>query len=197
MAWSSSRSSGTRRCRWAKSSSPTSTSSRPRTSRPTPTRWTIITLGSPRRRRSAGGSPTCCSATEAAMATIGEKLPALDKEISQRQIDAYSGVRRLSIHTDEAWARAKGFLTCLAQGMMSTAYVSEMMTRLLGAGFVKGGTMSMAFVQPVFAGDRLSVHGVVKERRPERGRTRVVVEVWCENQHGQKTAVGEASGLIA
>lgn len=131
------------------------------------------------------------------MATIGEKLPSLDKEISQRQIDAYSGVRPLSIHTDEAWARAKGFRTCLAQGMMSTAYVSEMMTRLLGAGFVKGGTMSMAFVQPVFAGDRLSVHGVVKERRPEGGGTRVVVEVWCENQHGQKTAVGEASGLIA
>src|SRR6266481_5516591 len=188
MAWSSSGRSRTRRCRWAKSSSPTSTSSRPRTSRPTPTRWTIITRGSPRRRRSA---------TEAAMATIGEKLPSLDKEISQRQIDAYSGVRPLSIHTDEAWARAKGFRTCLAQGMMSTAYVSEMMTRLLGAGFVKGGTMSMAFVQPVFAGDRLSVHGVVKERRPERGGTRVVVEVWCENQHGQKTAVGEASGLIA
>jgi acyl dehydratase len=131
------------------------------------------------------------------MATIGDKLPSLDKEISQRRIDAYSGVRPLSIHTDEAWARAKGFRTCVAQGMMSTAYVSEMMTRLLGAGFVKGGTISMAFVQPVFAGDRLSVHGVVKARRPERGGTRVVVEVWCENQHGQKTAVGEASGLIA
>src|SRR5438445_561617 len=219
MAWSSSRSSRTRRCRCAKSSSPTSTSSRPSTSIPTPTMWTIITLGTPSRRRSArpsptprcsatrrsvsgtaatsctrdctrrwsssfssrsvpacacaraagsststsaaasptwsrssrrrtsrapcwsaGGSPRCCSATEAAMATIGEKLPSLDKEISQRQIDAYSGVRPLSIHTDEAWARAKGFRTCLAQGMMSTAYVSEMMTRLLGAGFVKGGT---------------------------------------------------------
>ena len=102
------------------------------------------------------------------MATIGEKLPALDKEISQRQIDAYSGVRPLSIHTDEAWARAKGFRTCLAQGMMSTAYVSEMMTRLLGAGFVKGGTMSMAFVQPVFAGDRLS--GIETRREPTAGR---------------------------
>src|SRR5207247_9895758 len=128
---------------------------------------------------------------------VGQELPPLEKDLTQRHIDAYSGVRTRSIHTDEAWARAKGFRTCLAQGMMSTAYVSEMMTRLLGAGFVKGGTMSMAFVQPVFAGDRLSVHGVVKERRPERGRTRVVVEVGCDNQHGQKTAVGEASGLIA
>ncbi|MGH7367896.1 MAG: MaoC family dehydratase [Candidatus Rokuibacteriota bacterium] len=78
---------------------------------------------------------------------------------------------------------------------MSTAYVSEMMTRFLGAGFVKGGTLSMAFIKPVYAGDRLIVHGVVKEMRPEGAGTRVVVEVWCENQHGEKTAAGTASGV--
>ena len=129
-------------------------------------------------------------------ATPGAKLPELSKEISQRRIDVYSGVRPRSIHTDESWARAKGFRTCLAQAMMSTAYVSELMTRFVGAGFVKGGTMSMAFIKPVYAGDRLTVHGVVKERRPEAGRTRVVVEVWVENQDGDKTAVGTASGLL-
>jgi hypothetical protein len=36
----------------------------------------------------------------------------------------------------------------------------------------------------------------VKDLRPEADATRVVVEVWCENQHGQKTAVGTASGLL-
>ena len=126
---------------------------------------------------------------------VGQELPALEKEPSQRRIDAYSGVRPRSIHTDEDWARQKGFRTTLAQGMMSTAYVSEMMTRFLGAGFVKGGTMSMTFVKPVYAGDRLTVRGVVKELRPESGGTRVVVEVWCQNQRGEKTAVGTASGL--
>src|SRR5262245_57578350 len=128
---------------------------------------------------------------------VGQELPTLVKEISQRQIDTYSGVRPNSIHTDEAWARRKGFRTTLAQGMMSTAYVSEMMTRFLGAGFVKGGTMSITFVQPVYAGDRLTVRGVVKELRPEGVATRVVVEVWCENQHGQRTAVGTANGVIS
>jgi acyl dehydratase len=127
---------------------------------------------------------------------VGQELPTLVKEISQRQIDTYSGVRPNSIHTDEAWARKKGFRTTLAQGMMSTAYVSEMMTRLLDAGFIKGGTMSVAFIKPVYAGDRLTVHGVVKEMRPESGGTRVVVDVWCENQHGEKTAAGQASGLM-
>jgi acyl dehydratase len=123
-------------------------------------------------------------------------LPSLVKEISQRKIDAYSGVRPRSIHTDEAWARQKGFRAPLAQGMMSTAYVSEMMTQLLGAGFVKGGTLSMSFIKPVYAGDRLTVHGVVAALRPQEGGTRVVVDVWCENQQGEKTAVGTASGLL-
>jgi 3-hydroxybutyryl-CoA dehydratase len=124
-----------------------------------------------------------------------QALPSLEKEISQRRIDAYSVVRPKSIHTDEAWARQKGFRAPLAQAMMSTAYVSEMMTRFLGAGFVKGGTMSMVFIKPVYAGDRLTVRGMVKEIRPEGDATRIVVEVWCENQHREKTAVGTASGL--
>jgi len=128
---------------------------------------------------------------------VGQKLPSLTKEVSQRKIDAYSGVRPRSIHTDEAWARAKGFRVPLAQGMMSTAYVSEMMTNFLGAGFVQGGSMSVTFTRPVYAGDRLTVHGVVTEMRAENGRSRVVVEVWCENQHGEKTMIGSASGLLS
>ena len=127
---------------------------------------------------------------------IGQALPTLVKDVGQRKIDAYSTVRARSIHTDEAWARAKGFRAPLAQGMMLTAYVSEMMTRFLGEGFVKGGTLSMSFLQPVYAGDRLTIHGEVKEKRAEGTATRVIVEVWCENQEGERTAAGTASGLI-
>ena len=127
---------------------------------------------------------------------VGRSLPSLVKEVAQRRIDVYSGVRPHSIHTDEAWAHQKGFRTCLAQGMMSTAYVSQMMVKLLGPGFARGGTLSMAFIKPVYAGDRLTVHGVVKDKQPDDGATRVIVEVWVENQHGEKTAVGHASGLV-
>jgi acyl dehydratase len=127
---------------------------------------------------------------------VGQALPALAKDVSQRRIDVYSGVKPHSIHSDEAWARQKGFRACLAQGMMSTAYVSQLMVKLLGPGFARGGTMSMAFVKPVYAGDRLTVHGIIKDKQPDQGATRVVVEVWVENQHGEKTAVGHATGLV-
>ena len=126
---------------------------------------------------------------------IGQELPPLSKEPSQRRIDVYSGVRPRSIHTDPAWAHAKGFRTTLAQGMMSTAYASEMMTRFLGPGFLKGGTLSMTFLQPVYAGDRLTVHGRVQATQPEGLATRITVEIRIENQHGIQTAAGTATGL--
>jgi acyl dehydratase len=126
---------------------------------------------------------------------VGEELPVLAKAISQRRIDCYSGVRPHSIHTDPEWARRKGFKAPLAQALMSTAYVSQMMVQFLGAGFVKGGEISVAFIKPVFAGDTLTVHGRIKSRETEGMNTRVTVEVWCENEQGVKTMVGSASGL--
>ena len=128
-------------------------------------------------------------------AEIGAKLSPLTKTIQQRQIDCYSGVRPNSIHTDAEWARKKGFKRPLAQAMMSTAYVSQLMTAFLGEGFVKGGKMSVAFIKPVLEGDTLTIQGVVKSREAEGSRTRVTVEVWAQNQDGVQTMVGTASGL--
>jgi 3-hydroxybutyryl-CoA dehydratase len=126
---------------------------------------------------------------------IGEEVPPLRKTIQQRQIDCFSGVRPNSIHTDEAWARKKGFTAPLAQAMMSAAYVSELMMRFLGEGYVKGGRVSLSFTKPVIVGDTLTVRGRVKSRESDGDRTRVSVEVWCENQDGVMTMIGTASGL--
>jgi 3-hydroxybutyryl-CoA dehydratase len=127
---------------------------------------------------------------------VGAELPPLTKTIQQRQIDCYSGVRPNSIHTDPEWARRKGFRAPLAQAMMSTAYVSQLMMQFVGQGFAQGGKMSVSFIKPVIVGDTLTVRGRVKSRESESGgRVRVTVEVWCENQDGVKTMVGTASGL--
>jgi len=125
----------------------------------------------------------------------GQCLGPLRRVVTQRQIDVYSGVRPRSIHTDEEWARAKGFRTTLAQGMMSTAYVSELMTRSVGEGFVVGGRMDVRFLRPVLAEDVLAVEGEVTALTREGDRTRIHVEVTCQNQAGQRTLAGSASGL--
>ena len=128
---------------------------------------------------------------------IGAELPPKVKPIAQRQIDCYSGVRPKSIHTDAEWAKKKGFAAPLAQGLMSTAYVSQMMVDLLGEGFVKGGKINASFIKPVLAGDTLTMRGAVKSKEAEGAHMRITVEFWCESQQGVKTMVGTASGLAA
>lgn len=133
----------------------------------------------------------------AAAIKVGEELTPRIKPLAQRQIDCYSGVRPKSIHTDAEWAKKKGFAAPLAQGLMSTAYVSQMMVDLLGEGFVKGGRINASFIKPVLAGDTLTMHGLVKSKEAEGAHTRITVEFWCESQQGVKTMVGTASGLAA
>ena len=131
----------------------------------------------------------------AEMLKIGSELPPLKKTISQRQIDCYSGVRPKSIHTDAEWAQQKGFPAPLAQALMSTAYVSQMMVTWLGAGFIKGGKISASFIKPVIVGETLTARAVSKGAEDVGGRPHVTVECWCENQDGVKTMVGSASGF--
>ena len=126
---------------------------------------------------------------------VGDELQPLTKTIVQRQIDCFSGVRPNSIHTDPEWARKKGFRAPLVQAMMSTAYVSQLMMQFLGAGYAKGGALSVSFIKPVYVGDTLTVRGRVRSRQPEGDATRVTVEVWCETRDGEKAVVGTASGL--
>jgi acyl dehydratase len=125
----------------------------------------------------------------------GQVLPALSRTLKQRQIDIYSGIRPFSIHTDEDWARQKGFATTIAQGMMSTAYISTMMQTAVGAGFVEGGTMDAKFLKPVLCGDTLEVTGSVSGfTRDADGRPRAHVTVAAHNQRGEQTMAGVASG---
>jgi len=130
--------------------------------------------------------------------TVGETLPAEQRTIQQRQIDIYSGVRPYSIHTDKAWAREKGFANTIAQGMMSTAYVSKLMTRAVGEGFVAGGAMEARFLRPVLCGDTLEIRGNVAgfTREPD-GRPRAHITVAAHNQRGEQTMAGGASGICS
>ena len=122
---------------------------------------------------------------------IGQTLDSLTRTLSQRQIDAYSGVRPGSIHTDESWARAKGFPTTIAQGMMSAAYVSTLMTAAFGRGFVEGGRLDIRFLRPTFKGDTITIRGNL--RGVNRDGDRVFVDVSAQNQNGADTMAGTAS----
>lgn len=121
---------------------------------------------------------------------IGE----LRKSISQRQIDMFTPVRPGSIHTDAGAAEAHGFRGPLAQGLMSVAYIAELMTAAFGADFIVGGKVSVSFIEPVCVGDELTVTATVK---PATAAEAIEVDVRCVNQTGSLVTVGTASARAA
>lgn len=126
---------------------------------------------------------------------VGQELEPVTRHLEQRQIDAYSGVKPKSIHTDPEWAKAKGFRTTIAQGMMSSAYVSALMTTSVGVGFVVGGRMDVRFRRPVHQGDELTVGGRLIGFSRDGARVRAHAEVQVANQLGETTLSGTASAL--
>ena len=127
---------------------------------------------------------------------IGSVLPSISKKLTLEQMFVFSfGVP--NIHTDRAIASESGLSAPIAQGLMSTGYLSQLLVDFFGIDWFESGWTSHAFVKPVSAGDTITVHGVIQESRAEANGTRLVLEVWCRNQAGDLTTVGSASALVS
>jgi len=46
-------------------------------------------------------------------------------------------------------------------------------------------------------GVMVTVNGIIKDKQMENSRIRLVLDVWMENEEGQKVIVGSASGLVS
>jgi acyl dehydratase len=132
---------------------------------------------------------------------LGYELEPLSYEITQAKIDVYSryvfyGKDTKNIHTDDEVARRAGLPRALAQGRYPVAYISERLLEFFGRGWLEGGKIDVAMVKSIFPGDTVSVRGVVTAKEPEGERLRISLDVWLENQDGEKATVGVASGLV-
>lgn len=124
----------------------------------------------------------------------GPDLAPLSKPIDMSMCQAFSGPHK-NYHNDREMAVALGFPDVVVQGMMSICFVSELMTRAFGAGWLAGGKLDIRLVNVVWGGDTLTVRGRERESQPEGNLERVTCDVWCEKADGTKTLVGAASAL--
>lgn len=140
-------------------------------------------------------APVACAAAGLAP---GTPIPPLVKTAHQDQMSVFSGAGKqwFNIHTDVGIAQAAGFRDTLAQGMMETCWMAEMLAGFFGPRWMHSGWIKTAFLKPVFRNDTLTCRGVVTGRAADTGGTRLQLEVWAENQDGTMTAAGWASGLV-
>ena len=125
------------------------------------------------------------------------------KTVIEERVYAFSGgflqdpgFPKKNIHTDLEFAQSCGLKTRAASGAMFESYLVELMIDLFGEDWLRYGKMNLTFIAIVDPGDTLVPRAVVKSRQAEDSGVGFVMDVWCENQHGEKVVVGTATGSV-
>jgi len=121
----------------------------------------------------------------------------VSKEVIFDKMLVFSGYPETnSVHTDRAFARARGLPDAVAQGLQTYAYMCEWLVEYFGADWFQGGRLSTAFLAIVLPGDLLQVKAELTETREVAEGTEVTVNVWCENARADKVAAGVATAIV-
>ena len=131
----------------------------------------------------------------------GQQIPSVTKSVTQDTINQFENcgiLDRQNIHNDPELAlRRLGTTYPIASGRMSVAFASESLRRFFGPEvFHHTGTVNLKFLRPVKGGDTVTVTGEVSSREEADDGTYVIVNLFCENQNGDRTAVGIGTAVI-
>jgi acyl dehydratase len=120
--------------------------------------------------------------------------PFVKEPVSKVQLVRYAGASGdyNLIHTDVETARSVGLGDVIAHGMLSMGFLGQYVAGLAGPEGVR--RLAVRFGAPVRLGDVLTCRGVVKQISDVvNGGATVVIDVWAENQRGEKVTTGEAA----
>jgi len=131
------------------------------------------------------------------------KIPTVTKHITQESINLFEScgiLDRQNIHNSPELAKQRlGTTFPIASGRMSVVYATEALRKFFGPQvFNHTGTVNLKFLRPVKSGDTITVSGEVSQRQPaEQGKGTIVsVNLVCQNQNGDQTAVGVGTAVV-
>jgi acyl dehydratase len=123
--------------------------------------------------------------------TIG---PLVKPPVTKTQLVMYAGASGdfNPIHTDEEFAKQAGLGGVIAHGMLTMAFVGQLLTDWIG---LEGELESFGvrFIHMVRPGDVISCYGTVTEVREDGAKQHVTLQVWAENQEGKHVVEGTAA----
>ena len=125
---------------------------------------------------------------------VGDELPPLVKgPIQQIQLTRYAGASGdfNPIHQDHDFAKAAGMGDVFAHGMLSMGFVGQCVTDWAGAGNVR--KLGVRFAAIVRLKDIITCRGRVLSKSSKDDTHVVELEIWAENQRGEKVVSGKAT----
>jgi 3-hydroxybutyryl-CoA dehydratase len=125
----------------------------------------------------------------------GKILGPLVKHITQEKINLYAEASGdfNPIHVDESFAVKTPLGGTIAHGMLSLAYVSEMMTSAFGRSWLSGGRLRAKFRESARPGDTLAISGRVNCIDKEDDVSYANCNFECRNQEDEVIVTGEAT----
>lgn len=131
--------------------------------------------------------------------TLGQSLQGFRRTVTQDRVTAYAHASgdHNPIHLDEDFAASTRFGRRIAHGMLSLAFVWEMMSLNYPSTWHRGGTVKTRFTSPVVPNEEVAVSGSVKRLRTIDGNQMVECEVAVTRPNGEKALTGSATVLLA
>lgn len=121
---------------------------------------------------------------------VGAEPAPVSRLVTREDMLLFEPEGERNIHTDDEVARAAGLPAAVAAGVQFMSYIFEMLHREYGFASVPGTVLDVRIRAPVFAGDTVTARGRVAAVEGE-GR-RLHLDVWCENQRGERVIEGTA-----
>jgi acyl dehydratase len=128
---------------------------------------------------------------------VGTDVPPLVKTpIQQIQLTRYAGASGdfNPIHQDDEFARAAGMGGVFAHGMLSMGFVAQALTDWAGPGTIR--RLGVRFTGLVRLKDVVTCRGRVLGKSSKDELNLVDLEVWAENQQGEKVVTGRATLVL-
>ena len=123
---------------------------------------------------------------------VGQSLQGFEIEMTVERINAYAKASGdfNPVHIDPEYAKNTQFGGVIAHGMLSLAFVSELMAINFPDTWHKCGTMKVRFRAPVFPGETVTVSGEVTAVKETELGTVVQCDVFCKKPDGKDALTG-------
>lgn len=109
----------------------------------------------------------------------GQELAPVVKTITQGQLDEYSQASgdHNPLHWDAEFAAGTRFGGVIAHGMLTLAFISEMMFASFGRAWLETGSLKVRFRGAAYVGDEVETWGKIAREEHDGNRRRVTCSV--------------------
>jgi acyl dehydratase len=127
---------------------------------------------------------------------IGQEIAPVVKQMTLERMSRPLMSGNNPIHYDPAFARDAGLPAPIATGVMSSAFLSQMLTTAFGVDWLRSGSIDVKFIRPIYAGETVTARGRITGKHATSTGVRISLDIWCETQRGEVVTVGTADVVV-